>query len=683
MARLVFAVAVLFLSALGAKENEDNSVAKNPIRRVVTMLQKMQEKVTAEGVKEKAMFEKFMCYCQNSGGDVGKSIASANVKIPEVGSDIEEAENQKVQLDDDLKRHRADRSDAQASMKEATALRGKEAAAFSQLKHEHDTNIDALTRAIAALSKGMAGGFLQTDAAQVLKNLMLSKQNIIEGDRQEILSFLSGAQGEHYAPQGGEINGILKQLRDEMLGFLAAATATEEGAIASYGGLMSAKGKEVAALTKAIEKKLIRGGELAVSIAQMKNDLSDTQAALLEDQKFLANLKGNCETKKTEWAVVVKTRAEELVALAETIKILNDDDALELFKKTLPSASASFVELKQTNAVIQARALAMIRNAQSASRPIRDQLDFIALALHGKKIGFEKIVAMIDRMVVTLNSEQTEDDNKREYCNVQLDHMDDKKKGLERAVSDSETAIADAQEAITTMAADMKALVEGIEALDKSVAEASEQRKQEHGEFNDLMSSNSAAKELLNFAKNRLQAFYNPKLHKAEASLMQISTHEVDAVKETGAYTPMHEENNGVIAMMNLLIKDLDSEMTVAETDEKESQVEYAQTMQDAAVKRAADSKSLTQKTSAKADMEAQLQSHTDAKAADTNELSATSQYIHSLHGECDWLLQYFDVRKEARASEIDALGKAKAVLSGADYSLLQTRSGNFLKRSA
>lgn len=377
----------------------------------------------------------------------------------------------------------------------------------------------------------------------------------------------------------------------------------------------------------------------------------------------------------------MKTRAEELVALAETIKILNDDDALELFKKTLPSASASFVELKQTNAVIQARALAMIRNAQSASRPIRDQLDFIALALHGKKIGFEKIVAMIDRMVVTLNSEQTEDDNKREYCNVQLDQMDDKKKGLERAVSDSETAIADAQEAITTMAADMKALVEGIEALDKSVAEASEQRKQEHGEFNDLMSSNSAAKELLNFAKNRLQAFYNPKLHKAEASLMQISTHEVDAVKETGAYTPMHEENNGVIAMMNLLIKDLDSEMTVAETDEKESQVEYAQTMQDAAVKRAADSKSLTQKTSAKADMEAQLQSHTDAKASDTNELSATSQYIHSLHGECDWLLQYFDARKTARAGEVDALGRAKAVLNGADFSFVQTKAQGMLRQ--
>ncbi len=46
----------------------------------------------------------------------------------------------------------------------------------------------------------------------------------------------------------------------------------------------------------------------------------------------------------------------------------------------------------------------------------------------------------------------------------------------------------------------------------------------------------------------------------------------------------------------------------------------------------------------------------------------------------CDWLLKYYDVRKEARASEIDALGKAKAVLSGADYSLLQTATAHALK---
>merc|ERR1719476_815713 len=97
--------------------------------------------------------------------------------------------------------------------------------------------------------------------------------------------------------------------------------------------------------------------------------------------------------------------------------------------------------------------------------------------------------------------------------------------------------------------------------------------------------------------------------------------------------------------------------------------------MADSASKRADDSKSIADKGGAKADAEEALQSHTDSKAASTKELAGTAEYIGSLHGECDWLLQYYSVRKDARASEIEALGKAKAVLNGADFSLLQTQS--------
>merc|ERR1719183_2303832 len=124
---------------------------------------------------------------------------------------------------------------------------------------------------------------------------------------------------------------------------------------------MAAKTKEVNALTKAIETKMTRVGELAVEIVQMKNDLGDTAEALEEDKKFLADLEKNCETKTAEWEVIVKTRNEELLALADTIKVLNDDDALELFKKTLPGSS--FVQVQVTSSLMRSRALALIQGA--------------------------------------------------------------------------------------------------------------------------------------------------------------------------------------------------------------------------------------------------------------------------------------------------------------------------------
>jgi len=373
-------------------------------------------------------------------------------------------------------------------------------------------------------------------------------------------------------------------------------------------------------------------------------------------------------------------------------------------KKTLPGAS-SFVQMKVSSISTRSRALEAIKK--------HPRLDFIALAIQGKKIGFDKVIKMIDEMVATLKKEQLDDDHKKEYCAKQFDLSDDKKKSLERAVADLETVIAETKDGISTLKSEIESLKDTIKALDKSVAEATEQRKEEHEDFTQLMASDSAAKELLGFAKNRLNKFYNPKLYKAppkrelsdedRATLAAggtlAPTEAPGGIAGTGvtvflhsqakpppppeapgAYKKKSEESGGVIAMIDLLIKDLDKEMTEAKTEEKDSQGDYEQMMKDSAAKRAEDSKMLTDKGATLADMESSLQSDTENKVATTKELGATMQYIQSLHAECDWLLQYFDVRKEARTSEIDALGKAKAVLSGADFSLVQTRSHKFLQ---
>merc|ERR1719352_2183184 len=205
----------------------------------------------------------------------------------------------------------------------------------------------------------------------------------------------------------------MKQLKDEMAGDLKDLMAQEEKAIKEYEELMAAKKTEVETLTKAIEEKLVRVGELGVKIAEMKNDLEDTQETLGEDTKYLKDLGKTCAAKTKEWDARCKSRSEELLALSDTIKILNDDDALELFKKTLPSAS--FLQIQVTESQLRARALEMVK---SAKKPHMHSvpLDFIALALRGKKVGFEKVIKLMDEMVVTLKKEQVDDGNKKEYC---------------------------------------------------------------------------------------------------------------------------------------------------------------------------------------------------------------------------------------------------------------------------
>merc|ERR1719221_1503732 len=222
------------------------------------------------------------------------------------------------------------------------------------------------------------------------------------------------------------------------------------------------------------------------------------------------------------------------------------------------------------------------------------------------------------------------------------------------------------------------------------------------------MASDSTAKEVLLWAKNRLNKFYNPRLYKAPpaADLSredQIYTAEggelatsaaggiagtgigasfVQVAEQTvGPYKKKTQENNGVLAMMDLLVSDLDKEMTESDVSEKNAQEEYEKMMAEAAKKRAEDARSIADKASAKASEEETLEEEESTKDASSKELAATIKYIHTLHGDCDWLVKYFETRRSARNEEIDSLGRAKAALSGADYSFVQTQVQHHLRR--
>jgi len=664
-------------TALDGRGGMALELSKNPIRRVVNLLQSMQKKIEQEAVRDAKTHSQFGCYCRKQTGELTGSIAAADVKIPQVATAIKEAESTKEQLEQALKDHQVARAEAKASIDKATQLRKKEAAAFAKESGDYKTNIGALSSAISAISKGMAGSFLQGSTARVIRQLAVDAGELSEFDRQSLVSFLSGKSDEGYAPQSGQIVGILKEMLDDMSKNLADITATEESSIASYKELVAAKGKEIAANTKAIETKTVRVGNLGVEIAQLKNDLDDTQAALLDDQKFLADMEKNCAAKAADWDKIVAERNQELAAIAETIKLLSEDDALELFKKTLPSAS--FVQVSSHSARAADDALALVHKVRGIVRKEgRAALDLIGLALTGKKVSFEKVIKLIDELVATLHAEQQDDEDKKEYCEKQLDTTEDKKKGLSQDVKDLQLTEEEATEKLSTLTSEIKALTAEIKALDKEVVEIGATRQEEHATFLEEMASNKGAKDLLELAKNRMNKFYNPKLYKPPPkkvlteeerisknlggeAFMQVRAHHqreapAAAPVAVGPYQRQGQESNGVIVLLDRLIADLVKEMTEAGVVEQNAQKEYESYVGDAAVKRSASAKSLTDKEGAKANTEATLQETKEGKVAKTKELMATEAYMASLHSECDWLQSNFALRKEARAGEIDSL---------------------------
>merc|ERR1719420_2110168 len=177
------------------------SAGANPIRKVVTLMQDMQKEIEEEGAKEKELFDKFMCFCSSSGGDMGKAVEDLKAKIEELGANLKAEEAEKTQTGQELAGHKQDREGATSDLQEATTLREKESSEFQELKADSETNIKALAGAIPAIEKGMGGSaLLQLPLAPRLKNMVNSYPNVDAMDRRAVVSFLEANSDDQYAP---------------------------------------------------------------------------------------------------------------------------------------------------------------------------------------------------------------------------------------------------------------------------------------------------------------------------------------------------------------------------------------------------------------------------------------------------------------------------------------------------
>uniref|UniRef100_A0A7S4SIB0 Uncharacterized protein n=1 Tax=Alexandrium monilatum TaxID=311494 RepID=A0A7S4SIB0_9DINO len=655
----------------------------NPLRKVINMLQSMDKKIREEGKQREELYDKFMCYCKSGTENLAQSITAAEEFIPQVDSSLKEATAMKQQLQEDLKQHKQDRAEAEKAIQEATALQESNAKALAQDVGEMQSNIKALDKAIKAIEKGLGGGaFLQSSTVELLQRLSVSVD--MSGSDRDVLSSFLVNRGPG-AKDSSEVLGILRQMHDTMTEDLKAFQANGAAAEANHESLVSAKKKELVSSTKAIEDKTRREGALAVKIVTLSNDLKDTSGGLDEDKKFLADLEKSCKAKEADWEVYKKDQTEETVALAETIKILNEDDALELFKKTLPSPAASFIQLDETSEGARRGALAALRSAPRGD----PRLGFLELAVRGEKQGFDTLITKIDELSSLLQEEQKDDDQKKAFCYAEIDREEDEVKAAERSASDKATVIEDLKDNLEEVNRGIAALMKSIEELDKQVAEATTTRKAEHAESVEAMASDSTAKSLLEMAKNRLYKYYNKKLYKkkpeegtfqdkvfknfgvegAPPAFAQESRRLGSAPEADLDYVKKTAESGGVLAMLELLRTELVKKIAEQEAEEKNAQSDYEAFIKDSAEKRALDSKAVADKEKNKAEVESGLLEERDSLRSHKSDAAASQGELASLHADCDWLLQNFDLRKQARADEADALQKAKAVLSGADYS--------------
>jgi len=399
------------------------------------------------------------------------------------------------------------------------------------------------------------------------------------------------------------------------------------------------------------------------------------------DVKYLKMLKERCEMMDKEWEARQKMRAEEMEACTKALAILNSDDAQQTFSRTFNAAFLQERAEASANKGMRAQASALLRaEAQKLNSPRLN-----ALAVHIRLDAFTKVKAAIKDMIAELQKQQKEEIEHKDFCIKGLHENKIKTDEKSRAKKELEATIEDLTITIEELTKELAQLKQDITDAKIAQKRAGEDREKEHNEFQVIVADQRATQKYTSQALDVLKKFYDSDAAKsvslaqedapAGANTIHIKKTVAYEAKETEVAGPpppsgfgTYKKKAGVIPMIEDIIADAKKLEMEAIRDEENAQKTYEDFVMETNQEIEVASKSIVDKGAEKAKLEKELAEAQEDLANVSLELEMLDNGLHDLHNACDFILKNFDARQEARASEMDALKKAQAILSGAKF---------------
>jgi len=658
--------------------------AKNrPVTKVINLLKDMQAQLEKEAEEDEETYEKVACWCETNDKEKTAAIAEAEARITDLTSTIEELTATSARLNTEIKNLEAEIAKNQEALDKATAMRQKELAEFNEEEKDMLQSIGALKSAIVVLSKH------HSSLAQVPSETLLNMAAVIDhqfkkhtallhaivtpSQRKAIAAFVQ-SPGDYfdaeptfkqsYAPQSGQIFGILKQMKETFETNLSSAQKEEMQAQAAYEDLKAAKEAEIKAGTELKDTKTQELADTDEKLAQSKQDLEDTRNSLSADQKFLMNLKETCQMTDQEWEERQKSRAEEIKAVSEALAILSSDDAHDTFTRTF-----NFVQTKveTTDHKNREKASALLFKAAKVNGNPR----LAALAARVRLDAFTKVKAAIDEMIAALLKEKADEIKHKDFCTEGLNTNERESELKARDISELEAEISDLTTTIDELTKSIATLEAEIAEMQTQLKRAGEDREMENKDFQTTVADQRETKALLKKAYDVLAAVFAKKFLQMSSKQEPVGPPPPPGFKEykqsSGA--------GGVMGMLEQIMRDtetLEAEAIKAETDAQKAYEEYVKDTNGSIEEKTRD---ITNKTEEKATAEADKVAAEEAKETAMNEQQQLMNENADLHKSCDFTLKNFDIRQAARDQEVEALRQAKAILSGAKFLFLQKRA--------
>jgi len=635
---------VMFVVALFAVPAHSDSSQKNAVAKVIGLLNEMKGQIESEAAADADMYEKMGCWCTTNKQEKTAAVAAAQQTITDLNAAIPGAAAKAAQCEVDIKQLTKDIAANNKALEEATGIREKEQAEYMTNEKDMISSLASLKSAIGVMEKSASGASLsQQSLAQIQavldKHMHGRSMSFLQSPVAAMLQ--QNTKGKNRAPSS-QIFGILKGMKESFEQNLASAKSEEEIAIEQFIALKKAKTSEVAAAEDLIETKKVELAKAKEINAHGKEDLADARAQLSADNEFLSNLNLKCDNADKEYADRTKVRNQELVAVDETIGILNSDDAKDQFNK---AGVGVFLQVSSVSKNTELAAKILSKAGKDLNKPA-----LITMSMAMKLHGFEEVIGKIDTMKAALKAEQAEEVKQKDYCVAEFNENDKNVAEKSTLKTDLETKIADDTTEIDTLTEEIAGLQAEIDETKKEMTKASQLREGANHEFQVTIQDQRATQAILKKALDRLKSFY---------ALVQQPAQGTYAKNAGGG---------GVMDMIQTLIEEsaaLEADAMKAEAD---AQAAYESFMADSTASNDAAMKSMTNKAESKAKADAdRTQASNDLKATITD-LLTLGEYNQALHKKCDFLVKNFDLRQSSRVQEMEALAQAKAIFQGAKF---------------
>lgn len=659
----------------------DETGAKNrPVTKVITLLKDMLKQLEKEAEEDEEIYDQLACWCETNDKEKTKAIADAESHIEDLTTKIEEMTASSARLNTEIQNLEKEVAENQQALDQATAIREKQLAEFNGEEKDLLQSVAALKSAITVLSKHHGGALMQVPRSHILgvaatvehelqKHSHLLQGVLTHSERRMVHAFIQSPEDyfdasptfkQSYAPQSGEIFGILKQMKETFETNLSDSQKEELANQKAYEDLKAAKEDEIAAGQAQVDAKSRELASTDEKLAQAKEDIEDTKDNLSADEQFLMTLKQKCSTTDAEWEERQKTRQLEIEACSKALAILSSDDAHDLFTKTFNPAfiqSASFTgsDRRKTASALLARIAIKVGNPR-----------LTALASKVKLDAFTRVKKAIDDMVAQLLQEKADEIKHKDFCVDEFNTNQLQTEKKERHKEDLLAKVEDLEMTIKTLTGSIETLKSEIHEMQIQMKRAGEDREKENGDFQQTVADQRASQKLLQSALSVLKSFYDKKTF--------LQTKQEPAGPPPPPGFKDYRKNaaaGGVLAMIQQIINDAKAMEAEAIRAEEDAQKAYEDFVKETNASTETKSKDIANKSEEKAKAEGDLVQANEDKESTLLELEQLSNYNAELHQSCDFIVKNFEIRQTARDEEVEALKQAKAILSGADFEAL------------